>query len=120
MSQELESAKYYHEPTEAELAAASRCDVPLPCRLRRITKWSIGLFWLAFFGGASIVFVHAVRQGNLAAQSASGGGGPAMSMLSYVMAMVDSDWDRAVDQRIRENEPPAWRGGKLPSRQPRP
>ena len=103
MSTELESAKYYREPTAEELSAAEAELRGGSGRIRSALRVACYLFWVVFFGGSCYVAFHALRNANQVAQSSAHGGTPAMSMMSYVMNLVDMDWDRNVEQHVRKN-----------------
>ena len=109
MMTELESAKYYHEPSAEELALADKQARSATGRLRSSFRTVCLLFWIVFFVGSGYVAYHALCRANQVAKSSAGGGAPAMSMLSYVMNLVDFDWDRTVEQRVRKNRSAAQR-----------
>ncbi len=95
------SAKYYQEPETQDTPGDRKTS-------KRQLVRSVGsllnkCLLLALLAIGGYVVLNAVERANRPAGGSGHGGHPAMSLLSYCMGLVDWDWDRKVEQRIRRN-----------------
>ena len=109
MTQELESMKYFDQRNRQELEARRRAAGF--CHWRFAIKNMISLVvWAAILGGGGFLVYNAVNRANSNHSWSGQGGGPAMSIMTYCMSLVDFNWDKKVEREIRRNprpDPPA-------------
>ena len=106
MSQELMSAKYYRNPSEDEVHPEAEKISRSPNPLLAARVFLNVVFWVAVIGGGGFMACRAAYVANQPKSYAGNGGNVALNMLSFCMNLIDVDWDKRVDDRIRSNTPP--------------